>query len=105
VELSQPAITRSPEWGIASFFLYHPEGRIEEAPREAQAPGWPVVHLMITDPEDQAHSEVFTACCGINWRAVTGEGMITGNRNLATCTGRKPWEPVESQLLPDTGPR
>ena len=92
-ELSQAAIGRNPDWGITGYRVYHPDEKTGGAPLDLPASPGPVVHLMITDPDDQEFSETFTACCRLNWRAVTGEGMVTGNRTLATCAGRRPWEP------------
>lgn len=102
--LSMPAITENPQWGITVYRIYHPDQRTEGTPQEPlPESSWPVVHLMITDPDDPDYGEVFTACCGVNWRAVTGNGMITANRNLVTCTGKHPMAERNRPLPRDLG--
>jgi len=75
----------APGLGIEEFRVYHPGARKTRTRREP-APDAPVVHLMLTDPDDLEYSDTFTACCGINWRSVSG--VIARDRNLATCPGR-----------------
>lgn len=52
----------------------------------------PVVHLMITDPDNALYegpdNEIFTRCCGINWRALIPQGLVTARPDLVTCPGR-----------------
>jgi hypothetical protein len=55
----------------------------------AVAPPGGDVHLMITDPGEPDHDDVFARCCGYNWRALLEHGdLITGRRELVTCPGR-----------------
>jgi hypothetical protein len=48
----------------------------------------PVVHLMIIDPDDLRADDVFSACCGYNWRSLITTGVITARHDLVTCPGR-----------------
>lgn len=52
----------------------------------------PVVHLMVTDPDDPRYagpdSEIFTRCCGYNWRSLIATGLVTARVTLVTCPGR-----------------
>lgn len=51
----------------------------------------PVVHLMITDFGDPDYTEdcdVFTRCCGYNWRALIAQDLVTSRPDLVTCPGR-----------------
>ena len=52
----------------------------------------PVVHLMITDPENALYtgpdSEIFSRCCGINWTALIARDLVTARPDLVTCPGR-----------------
>lgn len=81
VELSPASV---PDWEIASYRLYHPEERTQDAAGKPR----PGVHLMVTDPADPEYNGTFTRCCGFNWRSVADEGLITGSRSLVTCTVR-----------------
>lgn len=47
-----------------------------------------VTHLMITDPSDPGHDDVFSRCCGLNWRSLAASGLITSVRELVNCPGR-----------------
>lgn len=52
----------------------------------------PVVHLMITDPENARYDgpdcEIFTRCCGLNWRALIAQDLVTARVDLVNCAGR-----------------
>ncbi len=48
----------------------------------------PVVHLMVTDPDDERHNGIFTECCSFNWASVVSHGMVTSVPELRTCPGR-----------------
>ena len=50
----------------------------------------PVVHLMIIDRDDLRADDIFTACCGLNWKSLICTGVITARHELVTCPGR-PW--------------
>jgi len=88
LELSPVSVAENPHWGVTSFRLYHPGDRTQDAGRPP-APGSHVVHLMLTDIDDPDWADdVFTRCCGINWRAVIASGTVTSRRDLVTCPGR-----------------
>lgn len=52
----------------------------------------PVVHLMITDPDNPRYDgpdcEIFTRCCGYNWQVVIEMDLITARVELVNCIGR-----------------
>ena len=64
----------------------------------------PIVHLMVVDPDDPDHDDIFTRCCGYNWRAMIAVGLVTSRRDLVTCTGRKnPGQTIDSEASQPLG--
>jgi hypothetical protein len=58
---------------------------------------------MVTDPDDPAHDDVFTRCCGYNWHAVIASGLVTARPELATCPGRSVAVLHEGPVVTGTG--
>jgi hypothetical protein len=56
-----------------------------------------VVHWLIIDHEHPGFDEVFTKCCGYNWRSLLERGdLITAQQAAAACTGRQAAAPPRS---------
>ena len=78
--------------GSTVLAWFHRTGHHVRRQGQAVLPPRAVVHLMVTDPAHPSYkgpdSEIFSACCGLNWACLIASGLVTARPELVTCPGR-----------------